>query len=93
MCPLGTISKNKKKPGWGAAGLENLICWDDGATLQEVPGFSVFCSLFMAVLGNKEAHISPRAAPHKQVSITSVGRESFATRRGGRKHRGKYVPC
>lgn len=70
MCPLGTISKNKKKPGWGAAGLENLICWDDGATLQEVPGFSVFCSLFMAVLGNKEAHISPRAAPHKQVSIT-----------------------
>lgn len=73
MCPLGTVSENKKKPGWGAAGLENLICWEDGATFQAVPGFSVFCSLFVAVLGNREAHFLHQLLPTNKPPLPKWG--------------------
>ena len=89
MCPLGTVSENKKKPGWGAAGLENLICWEDGATFQAVPGFSVFCSLFVAVLGNREAHFLHQLLPTNKPPLPKWG-GNLATRRGGRKHRSMF---
>lgn len=82
----------RRKPGWGAAGLENLICWEDGATLQAAPGFSVFCSLFVAVLGNRKPTYLHGLLLTKQASITEVGRESLATQKS-RKHREKYVPA